>query len=57
MAGDMNACIEGCFAAGATEVVVRDHHSSGRNVDPDLIDKCGAQDYPARFFGFWLAGK
>jgi D-amino peptidase len=39
MAGDMNACIAGCFAAGATEVVVRDHHSSGRNVDPELIDK------------------
>ena len=27
MAGDMNACVEGCFAAGATEVVVRDHHA------------------------------
>jgi D-amino peptidase len=39
MAGDMNACIEGCFAAGATEVVVRDHHSSGRNVDPKKIDE------------------
>ena len=39
MTGDMNACIEGCFAAGATEVVVRDHHSSGTNVDPEAIDK------------------
>lgn len=39
MTGDMNACIEGCFAAGATEVVIRDHHSSGRNVDPQAIDK------------------
>lgn len=39
MAGDMNACIEGCFAAGATEVVVRDHHSSGTNVDPKSIDR------------------
>lgn len=39
MAGDMNACIEGCFAAGATEVVVRDHHASGRNVDPQVIDR------------------
>jgi hypothetical protein len=37
--GDMNACIEGCFAAGATEVVNRDHHSSGRNVNPQSIDK------------------
>lgn len=39
MAGDMNACIEGCFAAGATEVVVRDHHGGGRNVDPNGIDR------------------
>jgi D-amino peptidase len=39
MAGDMNACIEGCFAAGATEVVVRDHHASGRNVNPQAIDR------------------
>ena len=31
MTGDMNACIEGCFAAGATEVVIRDHHGGGRN--------------------------
>lgn len=38
MAGDMNACIEGCFAAGATEVVVRDHHGGGRNVNPQAID-------------------
>jgi D-amino peptidase len=39
MAGDMNACIEGCFAAGATEVVVRDHHGGGRNVNPQAIDR------------------
>ncbi|MHB8901086.1 MAG: M55 family metallopeptidase [Thermoguttaceae bacterium] len=39
MAGDMNACIEGCFAAGATEVVVRDHHGGGKNVDPQTIDR------------------
>jgi D-amino peptidase len=39
MAGDMNACIDGCFAAGATEVVVRDHHASGTNVDPKAIDR------------------
>ena len=39
MAGDMNACIEGCFAVGATEVVVRDHHASGRNVNPQSIDR------------------
>ena len=39
MAEDMNACIEGCFAAGATEVVIRDLHSGGRNVNPESIDK------------------
>ncbi len=39
MAGDMNACIEGCFAAGATEVVVRDHHGGGLNVNPQVIDR------------------
>ena len=39
MAEDMNACIAGCFAAGATEVVVRDGHSSGINVNPQAIDK------------------
>lgn len=38
MAGDINACVEGCFAAGATEVVVRDGHWKGVNVDPALID-------------------
>lgn len=38
MAGDMNACVAGCFAAGATEVVVRDGHSSGTNVDPSAVD-------------------
>ena len=39
MAEDMNACIAGCFAAGAAEVVVRDGHSGGKNVDPKLIDQ------------------
>jgi D-amino peptidase len=38
MAEDMNACIAGCFAAGATEVVVRDGHSSGSNVNARIID-------------------
>lgn len=38
MEGDINACVAGCFAAGATEVVVRDGHSSGTNVDPSRID-------------------
>lgn len=39
MAEDMNACIAGCFAAGATEVVVRDGHGGGKNVDSKLIDQ------------------
>lgn len=38
MAGDMNACIAGCFAAGATEVVVRDGHEAGTNVNAKSID-------------------
>lgn len=38
MAEEMNACIAGCFAAGATEVVVRDGHGSGTNVNAKLID-------------------
>ena len=38
MVEDMNACIAGCFAAGATEVVVRDGHGSGTNVNAKLLD-------------------
>lgn len=38
MAEDMNACIAGCFAAGATEVVVRDGHGGGTNVNARSID-------------------
>ncbi|MCK5845634.1 MAG: M55 family metallopeptidase, partial [Victivallales bacterium] len=33
---DVNACVTGCFDAGATEVVVRDGHGSGKHL---LIDK------------------
>ena len=36
---DINACVEGCFQAGADEVVVRDGHSSGVNVNPLEIDQ------------------
>ena len=39
MAGDINACVDACFKAGATSVVVRDGHGKGNNVDPKLIDK------------------
>jgi len=38
MAQDINACIAGCFDAGATEVIVRDGHAAGINVDPACID-------------------
>jgi D-amino peptidase len=39
MAMDINACVEGCFRAGADEVIVRDGHSSGVNVNPLEIDR------------------
>ena len=35
---DINACVEGCFAAGAREVVVRDGHSSGNHALWDELD-------------------
>jgi D-amino peptidase len=35
---DINACIEGCFKAGADAVVVRDGHGSGVNVNPLKIN-------------------
>jgi len=34
MTDEVLAAIEGAKAAGATEIVVRDAHSSGRNIDP-----------------------
>lgn len=38
MAGDINACIEGCFLGGADEVAVRDGHGGGVNLDPAALD-------------------
>lgn len=38
MADDINACIEGCFQGGATEVLVRDGHGAGTNLEPKAID-------------------
>ena len=38
MAADINACVAGCFDAGATEVIVRDGHSSGLNFSAADID-------------------
>ncbi|HUW82914.1 MAG TPA: M55 family metallopeptidase [Phycisphaerae bacterium] len=38
MAWDTNACVEGCFRGGATQVVVRDAHASGFNMLWEQID-------------------
>ncbi|MCY4353762.1 MAG: M55 family metallopeptidase [Truepera sp.] len=38
MTGDINAAIDGAFAAGASEVVVCDSHSNGRNVVLEELD-------------------
>ncbi len=35
--GELNAAIDGALAAGATEFVVNDSHSSMRNLPPDLL--------------------
>jgi len=37
MTQETNAAIEGALAAGATEIVVRDGHDTGRNILPDLL--------------------
>ncbi len=37
-AGDVNACIEGCFAGGATDVLVNEAHSSQRNLLLEDLD-------------------
>jgi D-amino peptidase len=38
MTEEANAAVEGALEAGATEVVVRDAHGSGRNILPDLLN-------------------
>ena len=38
LADEINACIEGCCRAGATEIIVRDGHGSGQNVTRSMID-------------------
>lgn len=38
MAEDVNAVVQGLFAAGATEVVVSDSHGSMRNIRADALD-------------------
>jgi D-amino peptidase len=39
MTKEVNAAIEGAFAAGATEVVVGDSHGDAQNIDVELLDK------------------
>ena len=36
---EANAAVEGALAAGATDIVVRDAHDTGRNILPDLLHK------------------
>ncbi len=38
MTQEVNAAIESAQAAGATEIVVRDAHDTGRNILPDLLN-------------------
>ncbi len=38
MTEEANAAVKGALEAGATEIVVRDAHGSGRNILPDLLD-------------------
>ncbi len=38
MTEEANAAVAGALEAGATEIVVRDAHGSGRNILPDLLD-------------------
>ncbi len=39
MTQEANAAIEGALDAGATDIIVRDSHGSGRNILPDLLNK------------------
>jgi len=39
MTNETNAAIEGAFAAGASEVIVRDSHGSARNILPEMLNK------------------
>jgi D-amino peptidase len=39
MTREVNAAVEGAFAAGATEVVVGDSHGDAQNIDVELLDR------------------
>jgi len=47
---EANAAVEGALAAGATDIIVRDAHDSGRNILPDLLHK------QARLLRDWSLG-
>ncbi len=47
---EANAAVEGALAAGATDIIVRDAHGSGRNILPDLLHKS------ARLLRDWSLG-
>lgn len=40
MTMEVKAACEGAIAAGATEIVVKDAHASGTNIDPSLLPSC-----------------
>ncbi len=48
---DINAAVEGAFRAGATEVVVRDGHGSGKNFSPDMLDPRATYDDTKAYAG------
>lgn len=48
---DINAAVDGAFRAGATEVVVRDGHGSGRNFTPDRLDPRATYDDTKTYAG------
>ena len=39
MTNETNAAVEGAFAAGASDVIVRDSHGSARNILPEMLNK------------------
>jgi D-amino peptidase len=39
IAGDVNACVEGCFRGGAKAVTVWDAHGSGVNIPWEMVDE------------------
>jgi D-amino peptidase len=38
LTAEVNACVDGCFAGGATQVLIQDTHSAGHNLIWDQVD-------------------